>query len=116
MILNFWLSRKASGSQFFSRHRSGGALNAGHLFDSNIRKRPKTTFENKVRETKSCECEHWKVKDDNKRQKSNTFEKQASLEALNTLSPNAFLRKCKLKFGEKQGSGENIFTVKALYL
>jgi hypothetical protein len=52
MILNFWLGRKASCSQFFSRHRPGSAFNAGHLFDSNIRKGPKTTFVNKVCETK----------------------------------------------------------------
>jgi hypothetical protein len=52
MILNFRLGQKASCSQFFSRHRSGSAFSAGHLFDSNISKKSKTTFISKVCETK----------------------------------------------------------------
>jgi hypothetical protein len=51
-----------------------------------------------------------------KEQRKQYLEGRGSLEAANTLLQNAFLRKCKLKFREKRGSGENFFIVRALYL
>jgi hypothetical protein len=53
-ILNFRLGRKASCSKLLGCHRSSSTFNMGHLINSNIVKKSKSVFMNKVRETKSA--------------------------------------------------------------
>jgi hypothetical protein len=116
MILNFWLGRKASGSQLFSRHRSGSAFNTGHLFDNNIRKKPKTTFVNKNMRNKSREHEHWKVKIITKEQKNQYLWKSRKSWSFEHLVAKYFSARRQAKVRRKTRKQWNFFTTRALYL
>jgi hypothetical protein len=58
-FMNFFpIRRNTSSSQFFRRHGSSGAYNAGHLIDNNAKTKPKMTFMNQNVRNKTYEIEH----------------------------------------------------------